>query len=46
MRGRLGHRHAHARTGFLQQAHQFCGLVRGDPAGDADNNAFVMQIHD
>jgi hypothetical protein len=35
----VGHRDLHLGTGIAQPAHQFHGLVGGDPAADAEQDA-------
>ena len=41
--GVLGHRHLHLRAGVAQAPHQFGGLVRGDAAADAEQDALALQ---
>jgi hypothetical protein len=45
MRRRLTHHYLHAGALLYQQAEQFCRLVGGDAASDAEDDAFSCEFH-
>jgi hypothetical protein len=45
VRGAFGHHHAHLGLEVAQAADEFADLVRGDAAGDADQDATLTKTH-